>query len=186
MNTISKLWTKLKDKEYRQAFVWSQMTIGIPFQIRALLKSRDWTQEELAQEADMLQPRISALLRPGKTSPNIKTLCRLATAFDCGLIVRFVPFSELARWSETFNPESYSVPRFEQENAQVALASLRKPLANATQEATVAAIARASNDSIRVAPELTTAGEGFPNSLSGHSGSVISISSARTQEIAHA
>jgi transcriptional regulator with XRE-family HTH domain len=115
---ISKLWEKLRDPEYRKAFVASQINIGIPFQIRALMKSgvRNWRQEELARRTGMLQPRISAMLRPGKTKPNIETLRRIADAFDCGLMVRFVPFSELVRWSERFDPDAFAVPDFATED----------------------------------------------------------------------
>ena len=116
MNTISKLGEKLRDPEYRKAFVASQINIGIPFQIRAMLRNRPgWTQETVAQRAQMLQPRISGLMTPGKTRPNIETLRRIAEAFDCGLIVRFAPFSELARWLEEFDPESFNVPSFDED-----------------------------------------------------------------------
>ena len=110
----SKLHEKLKDAEYRKAFVASQITIGIPFQIRALLKSRTgWTQATLAEKSGMLQPRISGLMSPGKVRPNIETLRRIAEAFDCGLVVRFAPFSELARWSDEFSPDSFQVAAFD-------------------------------------------------------------------------
>jgi len=110
---ISELWEKMKDPQYRRAFVASQVNIGIPFQIRALLKSRPgWTQKTLAERTGMLQPRISGLMTPGRVRPNIETLRRIAEAFDCGLSVRFVPFSELAQWSEEFDPESFYVPEF--------------------------------------------------------------------------
>lgn len=112
----SNISQKLSDPEYRKAFVASQINIGIPFQLRALLKSRGKTQEWLAEKAGMLQPRISGLLTPGKTRPNIETLRRLAEAFDCGLVVRFAPFSELARLSENFDPESFNVPTFVEDN----------------------------------------------------------------------
>jgi transcriptional regulator with XRE-family HTH domain len=111
----NQLVDKLRDPEYRAAFVASQINFGIPFQLRALLKARGKTQEWLAEKAGMLQPRISGLLSPGKTRPNIETLRRLAEAFDCGLAVRFVPFSELASWSEEFDPESFNIPSFDQD-----------------------------------------------------------------------
>lgn len=111
---ISSLWEKMKDPEYRRAFVASLINVGLPFQIRALLKSRQgWTQATLSERTGMMQPRVSGLMTPGRTRPNIETLRRVAEAFDCGLMVRFVPFSELARWSEGFDPESFSVPCFE-------------------------------------------------------------------------
>jgi len=109
----SKIEGKFRDHAYRTAFVASQINIGIPFQIKALMKTRGWTQEKLAERTGMLQPRISAILKPGKVRPNIETLRRLAEAFDCGLLVRFAPFSELACWSDSFDPERFDVPAFE-------------------------------------------------------------------------
>ncbi len=79
------------------------------------MKARGWTQETLAEKTGMLQPRISGLMKPGKTRPNIETLRRVAEAFDCALIVRFAPFSELVRWSERFDPDEFSVPSFEED-----------------------------------------------------------------------
>ncbi len=110
-----KIADKLQDQEYRTAFVASQINIGIPFQIKALMKARGWTQEQLAERTGMLQPRISAMLKPGKVRPNIETLRRYAEAFDCGLLVRFAPYSELARWSEEFDPEHFTVPSFSED-----------------------------------------------------------------------
>ena len=114
MNTTSDLAEKLRDPEYRRAFVAAQINIGVPFQIRAILKNRPgWTQETIGKRAQMLQPRISGLMTPGRTRPNIETLRRIAEAFDCGLIVRFAPFSELVKWSQEFDPETFSVPGFD-------------------------------------------------------------------------
>jgi transcriptional regulator with XRE-family HTH domain len=123
---ISKIWGKLNDPEYRKAFVSSQINIGIPFQIRALLKGRGKTQEWLAEKAGMLQPRISGLMTPGKTRPNIETLRRIAEALDCGLVVRFAPFSEMVKWSEEFDPEEFSVPSFGSDSAPMDYAASSK------------------------------------------------------------
>ena len=131
---ISETWEKKKDPQYRRAFVASQINIGIPFQIRALLKSRSgWTQETLAERTGMLQPRISGLMTPGRTRPNIETLRRIAEAFDCGLLVRFVPFSDLAWWSEEFDPECFYVPSFADDAEFVE----RKPVSSATLDVSV-------------------------------------------------
>jgi hypothetical protein len=54
-------------------------------------------------------------MTPGRTRPNIETLRRVAEAFDCGLMVRFVPFSEMARWSEKFDPEAFHIPSFDED-----------------------------------------------------------------------
>lgn len=114
----SKLIEKLKkSKEYRDAFVVSQVNIGIPFQIRALRKQQDrnWDQKMLAKEAKMLQPRISAMEQPGYGKFKLDTLMRLASAFDVALIVRFAPFSDLIKWSERFSPDNFQVQSFEKE-----------------------------------------------------------------------
>ena len=116
MNTIFNLLQKLQDPEYRKAFVASQINIGIPFQVRALQKARGWKQQELAKRAGMLQPRISAIQKPGKAQLNLETLRRLAAAFDVALVVKFAPFSELAWWGENFNPDSFDVPSFTEES----------------------------------------------------------------------
>lgn len=103
---------KLQDKEYRDAFVASQINIELPFQVRALREERGWTQSQLAEKAGMLQPRISAIETPGKGKLNLETLLRLASALDVGLVVRFAPFSEMVEWAEDFSPDSFNVPAF--------------------------------------------------------------------------
>lgn len=104
---------RMRDPEYRRAFVASQINIGIPFQIKAMLKNRPgWTQAKLASEAGMSQSRISALMAPGKAWPNIQTLRRIAEAFDCGLMIKFVPFSELEEWAGDLDPDTFNVPAF--------------------------------------------------------------------------
>jgi transcriptional regulator with XRE-family HTH domain len=157
---ISKLVEKLKDPEYRKGFVASQINVGIPFQIRALLKSRlGWTQETLAEKAGMLQPRISGLMTPGKVRPNIETLRRIAEAFDCGLIVRFAPFSELARWSENFDPEEFSVPSFDHDTGFI---EHKGPM---SASAFGSAIVQATGTETGSLPQLELAGFG---QLPGH------------------
>ena len=59
----------------------------------------------------MLQPRISAIETVGGNL-RLDTLQRIAAAFDIALVVRFVPFSELVRWSDTFSPDDFTVPDF--------------------------------------------------------------------------
>lgn len=88
----------------------------VPTQIRVLREHRGWTQQELADKTRMLQPRISAMEHSGGSKLNLETLRRVASAFDCGLLVRFVPFSELARWFEEFDPENFSVPAFDHDS----------------------------------------------------------------------
>lgn len=115
VSTKAQKIARLKNKQYREAFVGSQISVGLPFQIRALREQNGWKQSHLAQKAGMLQPRISAMESPGGAKFNLETLRRLAAAFDVALVVRFVPFSELVNWSEAFEPDKFSVPTFQQE-----------------------------------------------------------------------
>jgi transcriptional regulator with XRE-family HTH domain len=117
-NINSSLVSELRQKAYRAAYVISHIRIGIPFQIRSLRMQRGWNQEEFAKQLGMSQPRISEMERPGARRPNIETLLRIAEALDVALQVRFVPFSELVEWSESFNPDAFSVPSFDDEIAQ--------------------------------------------------------------------
>ena len=113
VNSISKVWQKLQDKEYRDAYTEAQLSIEIPFQIRALRKARGWTQAELAKHCGMKQSQISYIEQAGRVSPSaLRTLYRLSSAFDIGLLVQFVPFSELVLREATFDPKTFNVPSF--------------------------------------------------------------------------
>lgn len=112
MSTRAQKIARLRNKKYRDAFVASQISVGLPFQIRALREQRGWKQSRLASETGMLQPRISAMESPGGTKYNLETLRRLASALDVALVVRFASLGELVDWSERFNPDTFTVPSF--------------------------------------------------------------------------
>jgi len=145
MSFLTKTWERLCNPEYRRAFVASQLNIGIPFQIRALMQQRGLTQADLANLTGIRQPTISNLTRPGKVEPNIKTLRRLAEAFDCALMVRFVPFSELVRSADRFSPDTFTAVPFAQDSiaedssAKLALDGEATPLLGWTNGDTTAA-----------------------------------------------
>lgn len=109
---FKKIFDKLRtSKERRDAYVSAQIDVLIPFQIRALRKQYGLEQEDLAGLANMAQPSISKLEKAGNRA-NIETLKRIANALDVALIVKFVPFSELVRWSDNFSPDGFTVPNF--------------------------------------------------------------------------
>jgi len=110
-----RLFQDLQDKYYRSEYVSSSVDVGVASQIKALREQRNWNQTKLAEEANMHQVRISALENPSH-SPTLKTLKKLATAFDVALMVRFVPFSDLAKWKLSLSPNSLEVPSFNEEN----------------------------------------------------------------------
>jgi transcriptional regulator with XRE-family HTH domain len=122
---------KLDDRKYREAYIRASINVNLPSQIRALRLNQEMTQKSLAGEARMKQPRISAMEKPGATRFNIETLVRLAVAFRVGLIVKFVPLSEMLAWENGFSQDSFNVVTFEQDRALLpaaAEASVNTPL----------------------------------------------------------
>ncbi len=120
MNTHSRVWHKLaRSKKYREEFVAAQVKRGIPFQARALLKSREgWTQQRLAKNAGLTQGVVSRALDPNYGNLTLNTIIRIAAGFDVAFIGKFVPFSELERWFFDLSEESGRVPSFTEEQEQ--------------------------------------------------------------------
>jgi transcriptional regulator with XRE-family HTH domain len=65
-------------------------------------------QTDLAKSAAMQQSRISRLETPGSNF-TIETLASLAAVFKVGLVVKFVPFSEMLTWENSFSQDSFNV-----------------------------------------------------------------------------
>lgn len=73
-----------------------QIRVGIATQIRSMREQRGWSQAELGQKCDMAQESISRLEDPKcTTDPTLRSLKRIAAAFDCAFVTRFVPWSYL-------------------------------------------------------------------------------------------
>jgi len=99
----------IAEKAYRASYVRAKLNVLIPSQIRALRLSQKMSQPELAEMAEMKQPRISLIEQPGGTKFSLETLVRLAAAFNVGLQVSFVPFSEMLQWENNYSQDSFDV-----------------------------------------------------------------------------
>jgi transcriptional regulator with XRE-family HTH domain len=110
--------SKLKESDSsRIAYIKAKLSVLIPSQIKALrLKSGMQRQDDLAAAADMKQSRISAIETPGAVNFNLETLVRLASAFKVGLIVKFVPFSEMLRWEKDFSQDEFNVLKIDDDS----------------------------------------------------------------------
>jgi transcriptional regulator with XRE-family HTH domain len=106
---------ELKSKKYRDAFVSAQIEVGIPFQIRKLRKESGLTQKKLAEKAKIKQTWISKLENSGYAGFSLRTLRKLASAFDVGLVVRFVPIRELVEWELKLPNISHDIPSYEKD-----------------------------------------------------------------------
>lgn len=98
------LLEKLTDKEYRDAFISEEIDVGLPMQLRAMRESRNWSQKFVAEKTGTKQPRFSLMEKPGYGNFSLNTLKKLASLFDVGLIVSFVPFSEIIDFVESMTP----------------------------------------------------------------------------------
>jgi hypothetical protein len=50
---------------------------------------------------------------PGAANITLETLARLAAAFKVGLVVKFVPFSEMLNWENAFSQDAFDVVKID-------------------------------------------------------------------------
>lgn len=110
-------FAEINTADWRSRYVRTRIAIDIPSQIRALRKQRGWTQAELAERTGMKQSRIALIERPGISRFKLETLERIAKAFDIGLQVRFVSFSEIQRQINELDLENFSALSYAEEVA---------------------------------------------------------------------
>ncbi len=110
---LKKLWAKFSDRDYRHAYLSSTIGQTLSTQIYYLRTRAEMNQYELAEAAEMKQPRISML---EKTCENVSlaTLKKIAKAFDVALIVKFVPFSQVLNELDNENLDKI-VTKFEKD-----------------------------------------------------------------------
>ncbi len=136
-------WSRLENgPDVRTRFVESNLGKHLAYQIRSMRDGKQWTQQELAEKVDMNQNAISRLENPFYGKPTLTTLKRLASAFDVGLVVRFVPFSQLVDWvsgtpylDKGLSGESLAVPSFNEDELS-SEASVAEPFVRNLQEVT--------------------------------------------------
>lgn len=105
--------SSLQDKEYRDALADAYIGTALTFQIRAMRQARGWTRAELAERAGMAEATIALLENPNHAKFTLRTLKRLASAFDVAPVVRFVPFSQLVDWIDKLSTSDLAAPSFE-------------------------------------------------------------------------
>lgn len=93
------------DAEYRQAYAQAAVEQGIAWQVRVNRERRNLTQAELALRIGTRQSAISRMEDPEYGAHSLQQLVKVAHAFDCALLVKFVSFATLACESEHLSPD---------------------------------------------------------------------------------
>lgn len=123
MSTKQQLNDLISDEDFRREFVSDYVQEMLSAQIQALREHRNWTQEELGTAAEgMKQAQVSRLENPDYSGGTIKSLKRIAKAFDLGLVVRFVRFSEFLDEVTTQSPIRLVPPNYGEEQQQMSFA----------------------------------------------------------------
>lgn len=130
------LLEKLTDQSYRDAFVSDEIDIGLPMQIRAMREARGWKQKDVAAQTGTKQSRFSLMEKPGYGKFALNTLKKLASIFDVGLIVAFVPYGEMIDFVEAMSNHRLAILSFAQEYPKLAKRYMRNNVSsyvNSTQ-----------------------------------------------------
>jgi transcriptional regulator with XRE-family HTH domain len=101
------------DKIYRHSYAEEFLNSSIATQIKVLREQRKWRQADLAVAAEMKQSVISRLENVNYSSWSIKSLQKLAEAFDVVLTVKFERFRNLVLDAQDFSRKKLEVPEFE-------------------------------------------------------------------------
>jgi len=103
-------------------FVESHVSKAIAFQTQSMRAKKGWTQQELAKRLGSNQNAVYRLENPYYGKQTVTTLRKVASEFDVGLIVLFVPFSQMVDWvsgtphvDPGLTPSALEVPDFETE-----------------------------------------------------------------------
>ena len=112
------LWEKLaRSKKYREEFVAAAARRAIPFQIRALMRAKGISQQDLAERAGLTQGVISRAANPTYGKLTLNTIIRVAAGLDVAFVGRFIPFSKLVGDFEGLSEKELGdVPTFEEES----------------------------------------------------------------------
>jgi transcriptional regulator with XRE-family HTH domain len=110
MSVISKRFAdELDDKEMRDAYLEAQTRGKLAQQIRALRTERNWSQAQLGQVLGKPQSNVARLEDTDVARYTLSTLFELSSAFDVGLVVKFVPYAEFLKDTSDLSHDNLSV-----------------------------------------------------------------------------
>jgi len=113
----TRLTFRFRERRYREGYLDAFLNTRIAAQIKALRQARRLSQAELAKRVGTTQPGISALENVHYTSWSLRTLRKLAKAFDVALIVKFESYGKALDEVTGFSAEALAVPSFRKDPA---------------------------------------------------------------------
>jgi transcriptional regulator with XRE-family HTH domain len=108
---------ELRDPEARRDYADEFLSSYIALQIKTLRQQRGWSQEELARRSGMKQSRISAMEQADYSGWNLRTLQRLAAAFDLAFVAGFESFGRMLDSMTSISRTTLERPSFEEDPA---------------------------------------------------------------------
>jgi transcriptional regulator with XRE-family HTH domain len=111
MNELADILAKeFEDHEYAHAYIQAHVLDRMAMQVYALRTQQGWTQAELAEKSGIGQGKISMIETGDFGSLTLKTLFKLAQAFDVAPVVQFCKFSETIKDVTELHSNSLAVP----------------------------------------------------------------------------
>ena len=107
----------IDDPDARSDYAEMLLDSTVALQIKTLRQQRGWTQRQLAERAGMKQSRISAMEKTDYSAWSLRTLRRLAQAFDLRLRVTFEDFGSLLDDYTRLGREDLERPSFGEDPA---------------------------------------------------------------------
>ena len=120
------LLVALKDKEFRDHFLWQALGPMISRQMRNIRISRGMTNAQLATAMGVSQGRVSYWENEKNGAKlSLRTLFKFAKFFDVALIIRFCSWGDFLKWvaAEQSAPSSF--------NSDELMALVKKDVRNA-------------------------------------------------------
>lgn len=147
-----RLLQKFHDFAYRHSYIDEFTDAYIATQIKVLREQREWNQTELAERAGMHQSQICTLEDVNNASWKVRTLKKIAKAFDLVLVVRFEAFGKVLPDIGHLERERLARVSFENDpvfnNNAVATASIDEPQEDRPIARVLAASAKFSQEKL--------------------------------------
>jgi transcriptional regulator with XRE-family HTH domain len=120
MITFRDIWQKLSHRKYREQYALSLLKRSVAFQIKTLRKKHCGSQAILAERSRLTQGVVSRAEDQEYGNLTFNTVGRIAAGLDMAFIGKFVPWSELAKFSRDLSEDQFAnIPTFEEEDASL-------------------------------------------------------------------